>query len=194
MGVHGQASLRSHPLALSSRSSRPLSRPPQQAARPPAVPSLSDQPSAPRMSATVPPYTLESALPSPRWRMFVWEKNGVVRVVKNGTMPDAVHRSLREGEYSTTAGSETFAFWKPRLRLLAGLVYITYLKTRETETRDRRLPGLCGFRPIRLIPTWRSPAARPSSAEIDRNPRPARPARRGADCIPADAGSHPHAG
>jgi glucose/arabinose dehydrogenase len=36
--------------------------------------------------ATVPPFTLVGLLFAPDGRMFVWEKNGVIRIIKNGVM------------------------------------------------------------------------------------------------------------
>ena len=36
--------------------------------------------------ATVPPYTLVGLAFAPDGRMFVWQKNGVVRIIKNGVL------------------------------------------------------------------------------------------------------------
>ncbi len=50
--------------------------------------------------ATLAPFTLVGMAFAPDGRLFVWQKNGVVRVIKNGAAAaDAVHRPQRQGEH-----------------------------------------------------------------------------------------------
>ena len=87
--------------------------------------------------ATVPPFTLVGLAFAPDGRLFVWQKNGVVRVIKNGVAAaDAVHRPERHGQHvrrSRHVGS----------RLRPELLH-QRLRLPDVHVRERRQPERLG--------------------------------------------------
>ncbi len=140
--------------------------------------------------ATVPPFTLVGLAFAPDGRMFVWEKNGVVRVVKNGTMLPTpfIDLSAKVNTFDDR-GFWGFAF-DPDFAS-NGLVYMTYTYENTGNPNDQ------GPKTSRLVRVQADPA-HPDVAlagsetvimgSIGTPPCSAQPV--GADCIPADAGSH----
>jgi glucose/arabinose dehydrogenase len=140
--------------------------------------------------ATVPPFTLVGLAFAPDGRMFVWQKNGVVRVIKNGQMLPTPFIDL-------SAKVNTFddrGFWglafDPQFAT-NGRVYLSY--TFENAGN----PNSTAPRTARLTRVTADPAnpdvALPGSevvilGSVGTPPCSALPAS--ADCIGSDAGSH----
>ena len=140
--------------------------------------------------ATLPPYTLVGIAFAPDGRLFVWEKNGVVRVIKNGQLLPTPFIDL-------SAKVNTFddrGFWglafDPQFET-NGRVYLSY--TFENAGN----PNSSAPRTSRLTRVTADPAspdtALPGSEQVilgsvGTPPCSSQPAS--ADCISADGGSH----
>ncbi len=140
--------------------------------------------------ATLPPFTLVGMAFAPDGRMFVWQKNGIVRVIKNGQLLPTPFIDL-------SAKVNTFddrGFWglafDPQFAS-NGRVYMSY--TFESAGN----PNDSGARTSRLTRVTVDPAnpdiALPGSevvilGSIGTPPCSAQPAS--ADCISADSGTH----
>ena len=146
--------------------------------------------SQPRRVATLPPFTLVGMAFAPDGRLFVWQKNGVVRVIKNGQLLPTPFIDL-------SAQVNTFddrGFWglafDPHFAS-NGYVYMSY--TFENGGN----PNSSAPRTSRLTRVTANPAnpdvALPGSemvilGSIGTPPCSGLPAN--ADCIAADSGSH----
>ena len=155
-----------------------------------AADTFSDSGFATERVATVPPYTLVGMAFAPDGRMFVWEKNGVVRVIKNGQLLPTPFIDL-------SAKVNTFddrGFWglafDPQFAS-NGRIYMTY--TFENAGN----PNSSAPRTARLTRVTADPAnpdtALPGSevvilGSVGTPPCTALPAS--ADCIGSDGGSH----
>jgi glucose/arabinose dehydrogenase/fibronectin type 3 domain-containing protein len=140
--------------------------------------------------ATLPPFTLVGIAFAPDGRLFVWQKNGVVRVIKNGQLLPTPFIDL-------SAKVNTFddrGFWglafDPQFDS-NGRVYMSY--TFENAGN----PNSSSARTSRITRVTADPAnpdtALPGSEQVvlgsvGTPPCSAQPA--GADCISADGGSH----
>jgi glucose/arabinose dehydrogenase/fibronectin type 3 domain-containing protein len=140
--------------------------------------------------ATVPPFTLVGMAFAPDGRLFVWQKNGVVRVIKNGQLLPTPFIDL-------SAKVNTFddrGFWglafDPQFES-TGRVYMSYTFENAGD------PNNGGARTSRLTRVTADPAnpdtALPGSetvilGSVGTPPCSAQPAS--ADCISADGGSH----
>jgi glucose/arabinose dehydrogenase len=140
--------------------------------------------------ATVNPYTLVGLAFAPDGRLFVWQKNGVVRVIKNGVMLPAPFIDLSaKVNIHDDRGFWGFTFDPDFAN--NGYVYMTYV---YEPTAD---PNFTGARTSRLTRATADPA-NPDVAlagseivilgSVGTAPCSAQPA--GADCIPADGSSH----
>ncbi len=155
-----------------------------------AADSFTDSGFATERVATVPPYTLVGMAFAPDGRMFVWEKNGVVRVVKNGQLLPTPFIDL-------SAKVNTFddrGFWglafDPQFAS-NGRIYMTYTFENAGD------PNSSAPRTARLTRVTADPAnpdtALPGSevvilGSVGNPPCTALPAS--ADCIASDSGSH----
>lgn len=140
--------------------------------------------------ATVPPFTLVGMAFAPDGRLFVWQKNGIVRVIKNGQLLPTPFIDL-------SAKVNTFddrGFWglafDPQFES-NGRVYMSYTFENAGD------PNNGGARTSRLTRVTANPAnpdtALPGSetvilGSVGTPPCSAQPAS--ADCISADGGSH----
>ena len=140
--------------------------------------------------ATVPPFTLVGLAFAPDGRLFVWQKNGVVRVIKNGVLLPTpfVDLSARVNTFDDR-GMWGFAF-DPNFST-NGFVYVTY--TYENAGN----PNSTAARTGRLTRITANPlntdVSLPGSeivimGSVGTPPCSAQPV--GADCIPSDGGSH----
>ena len=155
-----------------------------------AADTFSDSGFATERIATVPPYTLVGMAFAPDGRLFVWQKNGVVRVIKNGQLLSTPFIDL-------SAKVNTFddrGFWglafDPQFAS-NGRVYMSY--TFENGGN----PNSSAPRTARLTRVTANPAnpdtALPGSevtilGSVGTPPCSAYPAN--ADCIGSDGGSH----
>jgi glucose/arabinose dehydrogenase/chitodextrinase len=140
--------------------------------------------------ATLPPFTLVGMAFAPDGRIFVWEKNGVVRVIKNGQLLPTPFIDL-------SAKVNTFddrGFWglafDPQFQS-NGRIYMTY------TFENAGTPNSSAPRTSRLVRVTADPAnpdvALPGSEQVilgsvGTPPCSALPAS--ADCIGSDGGSH----
>ena len=140
--------------------------------------------------ATLPPFTLVGTAFAPDGRLFVWQKNGIVRVIKNGQLLPTPFIDL-------SAKVNTFddrGFWglafDPQFAS-NGRVYMSYTFENAGDPNDS------GSRTSRLTRVTADPAnpdvALPGSevvilGSIGVPPCSAQPAS--ADCISADSGTH----
>ena len=140
--------------------------------------------------ATLPPFTLVGMAFAPDGRMFVWQKNGVVRVIKNGQLLPTPFIDL-------SAKVNTFddrGFWglafDPQFAS-NGRIYMTY------TFENAGTPNSSAPRTARLVRVTADPAnpdvALPGSEQVilgsvGTPPCTALPAS--ADCIGSDGGSH----
>jgi glucose/arabinose dehydrogenase/fibronectin type 3 domain-containing protein len=159
-----------------------------------AQPALADTFSDPGFStevvATVDPYTLVGLAFAPDGRLFVWQKNGVVRVIKNGVMLPTPFIDL-SAKVNTFDDRGFWGFTFDPDFATNGYVYMTYV---YEPTPD---PNSSGARTSRLTRATADPA-NPDVAlanseivilgSVGTAPCSAQPA--GADCIPADGSSH----
>ncbi len=140
--------------------------------------------------ATVPPYTLVGLAFAPDGRLFVWQKNGVVRVIKNGVMLPTpfIDLSAKVNTFDDR-GFWGFAFDPDFVN--NGFVYMTY--TFENAGN----PNSSAERTSRLVRVTASTAnpdvalaasETPIMGSVGTPPCSAQPP--GADCIAADGGSH----
>jgi glucose/arabinose dehydrogenase/fibronectin type 3 domain-containing protein len=140
--------------------------------------------------ATVPPFTLVGLEFAPDGRLFVWQKNGVVRIIKNGALLPTpfIDLSAKVNTFDDR-GFWGFAFDPDFAN--NGYVYMTY--TYENAGN----PNSSAERTSRLVRVTASSVnpdvALPASetvimGSVGTPPCSAQPA--GADCIPADGGSH----
>ena len=155
-----------------------------------AADTFSDSGFATERIATVPPYTLVGMAFAPDGRLFVWQKNGVVRVIKNGQLLPTPFIDL-------SAKVNTFddrGFWglafDPQFAS-NGRVYMSYTFESGGD------PNSSAPRTARLTRVTADPAnpdvALPGSevtilGSVGTPPCSAYPAS--ADCIGADGGSH----
>ena len=140
--------------------------------------------------ATVPPYTLVGMAFAPDGRLFVWQKNGIVRVIKNGQLLPTpfIDLSAKVNTYDDR-GFWGLAF-DPQFAS-NGRVYMSY--TFENAGN----PNSSSARTARLTRVTADPAnpdtALPGSevvilGSVGTPPCSAHPS--GADCIGSDGGSH----
>ncbi|MGH2899114.1 MAG: PQQ-dependent sugar dehydrogenase, partial [Solirubrobacteraceae bacterium] len=137
--------------------------------------------------ASLSPYTLVGMAWAPDGRLFVWQKNGVIRVIKNGQLLSTpfIDLSAKVNTYDDR-GFWGLAF-DPQFAT-NGYVYLSYTyenagNPNSTAARTSRLTRV----------TANGDVAVPGSetvvlGSIGTPPCSAQPA--GADCIPADSGSH----
>jgi glucose/arabinose dehydrogenase len=140
--------------------------------------------------ATVPPFTLVGMAFAPDGRLFVWQKNGIVRVIKNGELLPTpfIDLSARVNTYDDR-GFWGLAF-DPQFES-NGRVYMSYTFEHAGQ------PNNGGARTSRLTRVTANPAnpdtALPGSetvilGSVGTPPCSAQPPN--ADCISADGGSH----
>ena len=128
--------------------------------------------------ATVPPYTLVGLTFAPDGRMFVWQKNGVVRIIKNGVL-------LPTPFIDVSSHVNTFddrGFWGLALDpdyATNGFVYLSYTYEEAGEP-ERPGPQDRSPDPRHLEPdqSGRRPAGRDRDHGQRRNPAVQRPSRR----------------
>jgi glucose/arabinose dehydrogenase len=139
--------------------------------------------------ATVPPFTLVGLTFAADGRMFVWQKNGVVRIIKNGVL-------LPTPFIDVSSHVNTFddrGFWGLALDpdyATNGFVYLSYTYEEAGDPNDQ------GPKTARLTRVTSNPANRDVAlagetvimGSIGDPPCSSHPA--GADCIAADGGSH----
>ena len=139
--------------------------------------------------ATVPPYTLVGLTFAPDGRMFVWQKNGVVRILKNGVL-------LPTPFIDVSSHVNTFddrGFWGLALDpdyATNGFVYLSYTYEEAGDPNDQG-PKTARLTRVTSNPTNRDvalPGETVIMGSVGTPPCSAHPA--GADCIAADGGSH----
>ena len=105
--------------------------------------------------ATVPPYTLVGLAFAPDGRLFVWQKNGVIRIIKNGVMLSTPFADLSSHVNTFDDRGMWGLAFDPNFSS-NGYVYVTY--TYEGHGRPQR-PG---------AKTGTADAARPPARESGR--------------------------
>jgi glucose/arabinose dehydrogenase/fibronectin type 3 domain-containing protein len=140
--------------------------------------------------ATLPPFTLVGMAWAPDGRIFVWQKNGVVRIIKNGTLLPAPFIDL-------SAHVNTFddrGLWGLAFDpdfANNGYIYMTYVYEPGTDPNDS---GAKTSRFVRVTASTTNPDVAQSGSEIvilgsiSQGPCSDYPAT--ADCIPADGSTH----
>jgi glucose/arabinose dehydrogenase/chitodextrinase len=140
--------------------------------------------------ATLSPYTLVGMAWAPDGRLFVWQKNGVVRVIKQGVLLPTPFIDLSDRVNTF----DDRGFWGLAFHpdfANNGYVYLSYVYEQGGDSNDSNA------KTSRLTRVTASPGnpdvAIPGSevvilGSIGTPPCSAHPA--GADCLPADSGSH----
>src|SRR5687768_13130406 len=151
---------------------------------------FSDSNFLPEPGATLPPRTLVGWPWPPDGRLFVWQRDGVVRVIRGGVLRPEPFLDLR-GRVNTY---DDRGFWGLAFHpdfASNGYVFVSYVYENASD------PNHSGPKTSRLTRVTADPAnpdrALPGSevvilGSIGEPPCSAYPA--GADCIPADSGSH----
>ena len=139
--------------------------------------------------ATVPPYTLVGLAFAPDGRLFVWQKNGVIRIIKNGVMLSTPFADLSSHVNTFDDRGMWGLAFDPNFSS-NGYVYVTYTYEGTGNPND------AGAKTGRLSRLTASPSnpdvALPGETvlmgTVSTPPCSAQPV--GADCIPSDRGSH----
>ncbi|MEV8513211.1 LamG-like jellyroll fold domain-containing protein [Dactylosporangium sp. NPDC051484] len=140
--------------------------------------------------ATLPQYSVVGTAFAPDGRMFVWTKPGVVRIVKNGQLLPTPFLDLT-GKVNTYDDRGMWGFALDPDFATNGYVYLTYVYENTAN------PDAAGPKTSRLVRVTADPnnpdVALPGSetvilGSVGTAPCSNQPA--GADCIPADGGSH----
>ena len=139
--------------------------------------------------ATVPPYTLVGLAFAPDGRLFVWQKNGVVRIIKNGVLLPTPFVDLSSHVNTFDDRGMWGLTFDPDFAN-NGYVYVTYTYENAGNPNDagpEDRPADADHRQSDQ-PRRRSPGRDLIMGSIGTPPCSAHPA--GADCIPSDGGSH----
>jgi glucose/arabinose dehydrogenase len=140
--------------------------------------------------ATVPPFTLVGLMFAPDGRLFVWQKNGVVRIIKNGALLPTPFIDL-SAKVNTSDDRGFWGFTFDPNFATNGFVYMTYTYEEAGNPNDFHA------KTSRLTRVTANPAnpdvAIPSSeivilGSISTPPCSAYPIN--SDCIATDSGSH----
>jgi glucose/arabinose dehydrogenase len=139
--------------------------------------------------ATVPPYTLVGMAFAPDGRLFVWQKNGVIRVIKNGQMLSTPFIDL--SDHVNTAddrGFWGFAFDPNFATNRTVYLSYTYDHPGHTQCCDARTSRLTKVQASAVNPDVASGPETVILGSVGTPPCSAYP--EGSDCIGADSGSH----
>lgn len=159
-------------------------------ARPAMADTFNDPGFATETVATVDPYTLVGFTFAPDGRMFVWQKNGVIRIIQNGALLPTPFADLS----NRVNEQDDRGFWGFALDpdfANNGYVYMTYTYENTANPHD---PGPKTSRLSRMTVNPANPNVALSNSEVvilgslSNPPCSQYPAT--ADCIAADGGSH----
>ena len=130
--------------------------------RPSAADTFADPGFATETVATVPPFTLVGLAFAPDGRLFVWQKNGVVRVIKNGVLLPTPFIDL-SSQVNTFDDRGMWGLAFDPDFATNGFVYLTYTFENAGDPNDagpEDRPADAGHREARRIPTSLSRGAR----------------------------------
>ncbi|GAB7007487.1 hypothetical protein JCM18899A_49620 [Nocardioides sp. AN3] len=158
-------------------------------ASPAAADTFTDPGFASETVATVSPYTLVGLTFAPDGRMFVWQKNGVVRIIKNGVLLPTPFIDLS----SHVNTFDDRGFWGLALDpnfASNGYVYMSYTYENAGDPNDTnaKTARLTRVTANPSNPDVALPGETVIMGSVGTPPCSAQPA--GADCLAADAGSH----
>jgi glucose/arabinose dehydrogenase/chitodextrinase len=139
--------------------------------------------------ATVPPFTLVGLAFAPDGRLFVWQKNGVVRIIKNGVLLPTPFVNLSSHVNTFDDRGMWGLAFDPNFAS-NGFVYVTYTYENTGNPNDQgpKTGRLTRITASPTNPDVALPGETVIMGSVGTPPCSAQPI--GADCIPSDGGSH----